>query len=96
LFTEVVADGICPKIKGTLTSRVGCKVNFAAPKDVHLKGGDGAKGIILDEVWVDETINSQNGHSKPCPSELDQLVRGVLVGSDDWHKMLVTMTSDEI
>lgn len=54
------------KIKGQLSSRIGCEVNFSAPKDVHAKGGVAVKGTIVDEVWVNESINNDAVHSAPC------------------------------
>src|SRR5258706_5580536 len=45
------------QIKGPLTSRIGRPVTYSAPKDVQGKGGISAKGVIIDEVWADETQN---------------------------------------
>lgn len=45
------------KIKGNLTSRIGCQVRFGAPKDVEEKGGKPGYGIIVDEVWADPSVN---------------------------------------
>ncbi len=45
------------KIKGHLTSRIGCSVRFSAPKDVELKGGGAGYGLIVDEIWADPDIN---------------------------------------
>ena len=45
------------KIKGNLTSRIGCPVSFSAPRDVAAKGGCAGYGIIVDEVWADPEIN---------------------------------------
>jgi hypothetical protein len=46
------------EIRGPLTSRIGKMVRYGAPGDVRKTGsGDGA-GIIVDEVWVDENLNS--------------------------------------
>ncbi len=45
------------KIKGHLTSRIGCRVRFGAPKDVEVKGGSAGYGVIVDEVWADPEIN---------------------------------------
>jgi len=47
----------CSQIKGHLTSRIGRKVRFSAPKDVEQKGGNPGYGIIVDEVWADPDIN---------------------------------------
>lgn len=46
------------KINGILTSRIGCKVRFGAPKDVEKKGGKPGYGTIVDEVWADPKINT--------------------------------------
>ena len=54
------------KTKGELTSRIGRRVTFGAPKDVHEKGGAGPKGEIVDEVWVDAEINKSSPHERPC------------------------------
>lgn len=40
-----------------LTSRVGRRVWFGAPKDVAVAGGSGGGGTIVDEVWADPEIN---------------------------------------
>ena len=45
------------KIKGQLTSRIGCRVRFGAPRDVEAKGGLAGYGEIVDEVWADSKIN---------------------------------------
>ncbi len=45
------------KLHGRLTSRIGRPVRYGAPKDVHEKGGKAAYGVIVDEIWVDPTIN---------------------------------------
>lgn len=45
------------KIKGKLTSRIGCSVSFSAPGDVNKAGGKALNGKIVDEVWVDPSIN---------------------------------------
>ncbi len=58
------------RIKGSLTSRIGQKVRFGAPKDVKRAGGGAHFGVIVDEIWADETINT----SPPKPSK----------GKDDW------------
>lgn len=55
------------KIKGRLTSRIDCAVTFGAPKDVDAKGGRGSRGVIVDEVWADESLNSRDAHLNPCP-----------------------------
>ena len=43
--------------KGQLTSRVGRRVWFNAPKDVAAAGGGGSAGTVVDEVWADPEIN---------------------------------------
>jgi hypothetical protein len=53
-------------MKGELTSRIGRLVTFRAPQDVHVKGGAGHKGEIVDEVWVDAEINKSPPHERPC------------------------------
>jgi hypothetical protein len=45
------------KIRGKLTSRIGCRVCFGAPRDVHKAGGSPGFGTIDDEVWADPSIN---------------------------------------
>jgi hypothetical protein len=45
------------RVRGTLTSRVGRKVNYSQPKDVAVVGGSSMSGIIVDEVWADDAIN---------------------------------------
>jgi len=47
------------KIKGELTSRIGARVRFSAPKDVRQAGGVAASGRIIDEVWADPEINKK-------------------------------------
>jgi hypothetical protein len=51
---------------GQLTSRKGYPVTFGAPKDVREKGGSAAQGTIIDDVWVDASINESPPHIKPC------------------------------
>jgi hypothetical protein len=46
------------RIKGQLTSRIGCQVRFGAPKDVDNRGGTAERGIIVDEIWADTELNS--------------------------------------
>lgn len=46
-----------PKIRGKLTSRIGCHVRFGAPRDVHHAGGTPSYGAIVDEVWADPDAN---------------------------------------
>jgi len=46
------------RIKGPLVSRIGQRVRYSTPKDVEGRGGQPALGIIEDEVWQDETLNS--------------------------------------
>jgi hypothetical protein len=45
------------KIHGELTSRIGQPVRFGAPRDVSQRGGGGAEGAIIDEVWADPATN---------------------------------------
>jgi len=45
------------KITGPLTSRIGRRVRYGAPKDVHGKGGKARFGRIVDEVWADPKTN---------------------------------------
>ena len=44
------------KIKGNLTSRIGCRVGFKAPGDTEKAGGPGAQGTIIDEIWEDPEV----------------------------------------
>lgn len=46
------------KIKGNLTSRIGCPVRFGAPRDVDARGGLPSHGVIVDEVWAEPEINT--------------------------------------
>lgn len=54
------------KIKGNLSTRIGRRVRFGAPKDVAAKNGGAALGTIIDEVWADKRINSLPPHRHPC------------------------------
>jgi hypothetical protein len=54
------------KINGNLTPRIGCRVRFGAPKDVHDRGGGAAYRTIIGEVWADPEINLAPPHSRPC------------------------------
>jgi len=54
------------RIKGNLTSRIGCQVSFGAPKDVLEKGHGGISGEIIDEVWAYPDENTKPPHEKPC------------------------------
>jgi hypothetical protein len=45
------------KIKGELTSRIGCRVRFGPPADVHRAGGLPGSGTIIDETWATPEIN---------------------------------------
>ena len=54
------------KIQGHLSSRIGCRVSFGAPQDVHQRGGKPGSGTIVDEVWADPDINSSAPHTVPC------------------------------
>lgn len=45
------------KIRGKLVSRVGCRVRFGAPHDVHQAGGAPGYGTIIDEVWAYPEVN---------------------------------------
>lgn len=45
------------KIRGELTSRVGRRVSFGAPRDVARAGGKGGSGTVVDEVWATPEIN---------------------------------------
>src|ERR1700730_12634818 len=45
------------KIKGKLSSRVGWPVTFGPPADVRKGGGAAIRGKVIDEIWVDESIN---------------------------------------
>ncbi len=58
------------KIRGQLTSRKGCPVNYKAPKDAEKAGAGAASGVIVDEMWVDEPVNT----SPPRPRR----------STDDW------------
>lgn len=53
------------KIQGKLTSRIGCLVKFGAPRDVQEKGGNGAAGKIVAEVWAEslDTVNDVPVHA---------------------------------
>lgn len=46
------------KIRGNLTSRIGCRVRFGAPRDVDARGGPSTHGEIVDEVWAEPSINT--------------------------------------
>ena len=52
------------RIRGKLITRIGCQVTFGAPKDVHEKGGTGASGTIIDEVWANPVINDAPPHKE--------------------------------
>lgn len=54
------------QIKGKLTSRIGRPVRFGAPQDVHGKGGVAGQGTIVDEAWVDTSLNETGPHPQPC------------------------------
>jgi len=45
------------KIQGSLTSRVGRRVRFGAPRDVQSRGGPAGYGTIVAEVWADPSVN---------------------------------------
>lgn len=45
------------KIKGKLVSRIGQRVNYKSPNDVHAKGGGYKSGEIIDEIWANEEVN---------------------------------------
>jgi hypothetical protein len=52
---------------GDLKSRKGCRVRYGSPRDVLTNGGTEAMmGTIVDEVWLDEALNSSEPHSKHC------------------------------
>lgn len=55
------------KTVGELKSRIGCSVRYGSPQDVLTNGGTAAIiGTIVDEVWLDEALNSSDPHIKPC------------------------------
>lgn len=54
------------KTPGELTTRIGKRVRFGAPRDVLEKQGGAAQGVIVDEVWVDEAINRSRPHPQSC------------------------------
>ena len=45
------------KIHGELTSRIGKRVRFGAPRDVSDAGGGAGCGVIIDEVWAEPEVN---------------------------------------
>lgn len=47
------------KIHGELTSRIGRRVRFGAPKDVQKRGEGSGHGTIVDEVWADPNMNKE-------------------------------------
>jgi hypothetical protein len=55
------------QIKGELTSRIGWPVTFGPPADARKLGSDAIRGKIVDEIWVDKSINS----SDPKPATAD-------------------------
>jgi hypothetical protein len=52
------------KIRGPLSTRIGRPVRYSAPKDVHGRGGKAVWGVIEDEVWADESLNTSP--ARPC------------------------------
>jgi hypothetical protein len=56
------------RIKGELTSRIGRRVRFGAPKDVLQRGGKAGYGTIIDEVWANPEINK----SPPRPPSFEK------------------------
>jgi hypothetical protein len=69
------------KIQGNLTSRIGCRVRFGAPRDVHRAGGNPGYGTIIDEVWAYPEVNdasaraSEGAHDWGDYSFCSQLIR---------------------
>jgi len=55
------------KIRGKLTSRVGCRVRFGAPRDVHTAGGSAGYGSIVDEVWAYPEVNDMPARQSEGP-----------------------------
>jgi hypothetical protein len=47
------------EIKGPLPPRKGNRVTYGAPQDVAARGGRSQTGVIVDEIWEDDTINSK-------------------------------------
>ena len=45
------------RLHGHLASRIGRRVRYGAPKDVHKKGGKARRGVVVDEIWTDTAIN---------------------------------------
>lgn len=41
-----------------LTTKVGKRVKFRAPKDVKKNGGKAMSGTIIDETWADPNLNN--------------------------------------
>ena len=58
------------KIRGKLVSKVGCRVRFGAPRDVHHAGGAPGYGTIIDEVWAYPEVNDSPARTSG--------------GADDW------------
>ena len=77
------------KIKGQLLSRIGQPVRYSAPKDVREKGGKPAHGLIVDEIWADESRNGlpprapRHPHDWGDYSFFAQLIRWNQDGSED-------------
>jgi hypothetical protein len=51
---------------GVLTSRIGDSVNYSAPRDVSIRGGEGISGKVIGEVWATPEINFAPIHHNPC------------------------------
>lgn len=79
--------------KGPLTSRIGRPVTYSAPKDVRAKGGKSANGLIIDEVWADETQNHLPPRSARHPHDWGdysfcaQLIKWDEEGEDGRHSI---------
>ena len=57
------------RIKGNLTSRIGARVRFGAPRDVASAGGKAGHGVVVDEIWADPSLNRSPPRKPTGPND---------------------------
>jgi hypothetical protein len=57
------------RIRGKLTSRIGTRVRFGAPRDVAAIGGAAGLGTVVDEVWAVPEINDAPSRPAGDPND---------------------------
>jgi hypothetical protein len=78
--------------RGNLTSRIGRKVAFGAPRDVRQKGGPGGAGEIVDEVWFDGgKVNSRRAHKHQSDCWGDYAFCGQLIKWKDEERYSIRL-----